>query len=240
MKKTAITLFSGGLDSAVATLLARRRYKIALALTFDYGQRAARQEIEAANAFCKHYKIHHEVIKLPWLHTISHSSLTQSSKSLPTFEARELGEKKNKEKKSARAVWVPNRNAVFTNIAAAYAEAKRCDVIVAGFNAEEATTFPDNSMRFIETSNKLFSSSTLSHPKLVSPTQKMKKIEIARNAVKLKLIPDFFWSCYEGGAKMCGQCESCARTIRAFRKINAFGLIENRFTLLSHCERSLS
>jgi 7-cyano-7-deazaguanine synthase len=229
MKKTAITLLSGGLDSAVATLLARKKYKILLALTFDYGQRAARREIEAASTFCKHYKIRHEVIRLPWLHIISHSSLTQSSKSLPTFEARELGRKKEKEKRSAQAVWVPNRNAIFTNIAAAFAEAKRCNVIVAGFNAEEATTFPDNSMRFIETSNKLFSSSTLSHPRLISPTQKMKKREIARNAVKLKLIPHFFWSCYEGGARMCGQCESCARTIRAFRAIGAWEVVSKQF-----------
>jgi len=229
MKQKAITLLSGGLDSAVATLLAQKRYNIALALTFDYGQRAAAREIETAKAFCRHYKISHEVISLPWLTVISHSPLTDNSKSLPKFKAGELGKTRKREKKSARAVWVPNRNAVFVNIAAAYAEAKHCSTIVSGFNAEEAQTFPDNSIRFIETENKLLLSSTLSHPKLVSPTQKMNKIEIARSALKLGLDTRFFWSCYEGGAKMCGRCESCARTIRAFRTIGAWEVISKQF-----------
>lgn len=223
MKPLAITLLSGGLDSAVATLLAREKCEIALALTFNYGQRAAIREIKAARTFCEHYKIAHEVICLPWLSAISNSALTDRKASLPKFTDSGLG------KGDARAVWVPNRNAIFVSIASAYAEAKKCNFIIAGFNAEEAQTFPDNSADFVGASNKLLLSSTLSHPKLASPTLQMTKAEIARNAVRLELPPQFFWSCYEGGAKMCAHCESCARTIQAYKAIDGWNLVKGRF-----------
>lgn len=219
MKSSAVTLLSGGLDSAVATALAKKRLGIKLALTFDYGQRAAKNEIKAAKAFCKKYGIKHKVIRIDWLKPISGSALTDKKKKIPKFQDEQLINSRERCKKSAKSVWVPNRNALFANIAAAFAEAMNCKYIIAGFNAEEAKTFPDNSRDFILKSNSLFLKSTLSRPKIMSPTQRMKKTEIAKWAVKLKIDPRFFWSCYNGGVKMCGTCESCARTINAFKKV---------------------
>ena len=42
-----ISLLSGGLDSVVATAVAAREGSVELALTFDYGQRAAPAEAAA-------------------------------------------------------------------------------------------------------------------------------------------------------------------------------------------------
>jgi 7-cyano-7-deazaguanine synthase len=229
MRKSAISLLSGGLDSAAATLLAGKKHKIRLALTFDYGQRAAKKEIAAARAFCKKYKIKHKVIRIDWLRSVSSSALTDKKRILPKFHDNNFIADLNKCKKSARSVWVPNRNALFANIAAAFAEAMNCKYIIAGFNAEESRTFPDNSPEFVLKSNNLFLKSTLSHPKIISPVQKMNKTQIAKSAVKLKINPRFFWSCYDGGARMCGTCESCARMINAFKKACAWELVSKRF-----------
>lgn len=229
MKQSAVTLLSGGLDSAVATVLAKKKFEIRLALTFDYGQRAAKNEIRAARAFCRKYGIKHKIIRIDWLKSVSSSALTDKNRKLLKFQDERLITDRKTCKKSARSVWVPNRNALFVNVAAAFAEAMNCGYIIAGFNAEEARTFPDNSREFILKSNDLFSKSTLSHPKIMSPTQKMKKTEIAKNAVNLKIDPRFFWSCYNGGARMCATCESCARTISAFKKVAAFELVSGRF-----------
>ena len=46
----AVALLSGGLDSVVATTAAHRDGGVALALTFDYGQRSAERELAAARA----------------------------------------------------------------------------------------------------------------------------------------------------------------------------------------------
>lgn len=214
----------------MATLLAQRRFKVALALTFDYGQRAAKREIAAARKFCGSYGIPHKVLALPWLSIISRSALTDRSNPLPRYSPAEIGKSKKAEMRSAAAVWVPNRNAIFANIAAAYAEAIECDVIIAGFNAEEARTFPDNSRRFVTSLNRTLRSSTLIRPKVICPTQDMTKKDIAALSTKFKLRPQFFWSCYRGGARMCGHCESCARVVRAFKAAGAWKEHETLFS----------
>ena len=51
----SIVLISGGLDSIVSLGLAKEEYNITLGLTFDYGQKSAQQEIQAARKICSHY-----------------------------------------------------------------------------------------------------------------------------------------------------------------------------------------
>ena len=48
MKNKSVILLSGGLDSLVCMGVAKENYNISLALTFDYGQKSAKQEIEAS------------------------------------------------------------------------------------------------------------------------------------------------------------------------------------------------
>ena len=49
----SVILLSGGLDSVVSLALCREKYNIVLALTFDYGQKSAKQEIEASKKNCR-------------------------------------------------------------------------------------------------------------------------------------------------------------------------------------------
>ena len=52
MVKSAI-LLSGGLDSLVSLGLKKEELNISLALTFDYGQKSAIQEIETSHKICE-------------------------------------------------------------------------------------------------------------------------------------------------------------------------------------------
>ena len=70
MVKSAI-LLSGGLDSLVSLGLKKEELNISLALTFDYGQKSAIQEIETSRKICEYYGIEHKVIKLDWLSEIT-------------------------------------------------------------------------------------------------------------------------------------------------------------------------
>jgi len=236
-KKRAIVLLSGGLDSEIATLISLKKYNVNLAITFDYGQAAAKQEIAAAKKFCKAYHIKHKHFLLPWLNDVSGSLLNKRTGCLPVYKASELGRFAKKEQASANAVWVPNRNALFINVVAAYAESMKIDVIITGFNKEEANTFPDNSLEFIKAINRSLYYSTLNHVKVVSPCKNMTKTQIVKRGFALGLNFDFFWSCYKGGKSMCGACESCARSIRALEENKAEDVIIKRFSLLfpPHC-----
>lgn len=210
----AITLLSGGLDSAVATALAREHVEVVAAITCDYGQRAVLREIAAAKKFCKLWKIPHHIVALPMLAEWTNTALVANTQQLPTYTTADLLDP-HKQAESARAVWVPNRNGLMINVAAACAESHACDAIIVGFNAEEAATFPDNSEKFLDAATHALTFSTANHVRVLSDTIALDKTAIVRAAVARKLPLEDCWPCYEGGDMWCRTCESCARFQRA-------------------------
>lgn len=208
----AIVLLSSGLDSTAALLLLKMRSYEFSALTFDYGQRSKNHEIERAKSISVHFGIKHEVIELPWFK--SFSSLLLSDEKLPSPRDFDL-DNANWTKESAKAVWVPNRNGVMIEIGASIAEANGVSTVVTGFNAEEAETFPDNSLSYLEAINRSLFFSTACHVKVISPTTTMTKKEIFKVILDYEFPVSLLWSCYSEGTKMCGRCESCMRLKRA-------------------------
>ena len=213
----AVALLSSGMDSVVATTLASQEGEVVLALTFDYGQRAAAREREYAARVCEALKIEHRVIELPWLEEITSTALVAEGEALPELSREELDSSRAQE--SARRVWVPNRNGVFVNIGASFAEALSCDAIVVGFDAEEAATFPDNSRGYVDAANAALGYSTLSKVRIYAPLIEKSKEEIARLGLEIGAPLEWSWSCYRGEAKPCLRCESCLRRARAFESI---------------------
>lgn len=210
-----IVLLSGGLDSTVNLFEAANRGTILCALTFDYGQRAVTKEIEAARYFCVKLGIQHEVIELPWLRRVTSSALVRGEQKLPHLKNLDDLKEGNE---SAKAVWVPNRNGLFLNIAASFAEGLKAQYVVPGFNAEEAATFPDNTAAFLEKTTSAFSLSTMSGVKAVCFTTSFDKTQMMKRARELGVDLDRVWSCYRGDVeKPCGECESCQRFARAFK-----------------------
>ncbi len=240
-KKSAVILLSGGLDSYVSLVAALNGYSsadknislakervqetgesfdIKLALTFDYGQRAAEDEIQASKAIAKAYNIEHRVISLPFLSEISNSALNKENLGLE-FET--LG------KESAKAVWVPNRNGLFLNIAACFCDSFNYEAVIIGANKEEADTFPDNSYEFCKTLTKGFEYSTNAHPRVVAPLINLEKPEIINLALKLDVDLKLLKSCYNNtndNKKHCGVCESCKRLKNAILKSGNKDLIK--------------
>jgi len=218
-RQPALILLSGGLDSAVALKWAVDHHQPRLALTLDYGQRAALREMKAARAMARRYHIHHQVISLDWLGEATDTALVRPEQPLPRPES--LDDREDAQQ-SARAVWVPNRNGLFVNLAACLAEAQQLSLIVAGFNAEEAAAFPDNSPQFVAATNAALQWSTLSHPTLVSPTLSLTKVGVVRLGREIAAPLDLVWACYTGEERHCWACESCRRLQRALLAAHAW------------------
>jgi 7-cyano-7-deazaguanine synthase len=218
--KKGIGLLSGGLDSSVSIAIAKRnKTNIILALTFDYGQKSILQEIKASRRICSYFDIPHKIIKLDWFKDLVKGlPLVNKKSKLPHLSLSDLN-KSVVTSKSARDVWIPNRNGIFIHIAAAFAESLRADYVITGFNKEEAETFPDNSFGFITAINSALTWGTRNKVKVISFTMGMNKTDIIRKGIGLKLPLKYTWSCYAGGSNPCGKCESCLRRERAF--INA-------------------
>ena len=179
----SIVLLSSGLDSTVAFKEAYDKSNEVLCVTFDYGQRAREKEIEYAKAICDRFKARHIIIALPWYSTF-HGALTGSEK-LPEISESDL-DNKTVTQKTAEQVWVPARNVVFLSIGAALAENYGYDVIVTGFDAEEAATFPDNTPEFVERFNEMLKFGTLKNPSVYTPLISMNKADIVRRGVELE------------------------------------------------------
>ena len=117
---------------------------------------------------------------------------------------------------SAKNVWVPNRNGLFLNIAASFADSEDFDYIIIGANLEESATFPDNTKEFTECAEKLFEYSTQNHPKVLAPLINCTKNDIVKLAVENRIPLNYVQSCYLGGDKHCGKCESLYEIKKCF------------------------
>ena len=211
-----VTLLSGGLDSVVATTMAGREHEIVLALTFDYGQHAAPREIAYAQQIAEILDIEHTVIALPWLEQITYSALVADEGQIPTADPQSLDDPQAAAA-TAEAVWVPNRNGIFLNIAAGYCEARDCAGIVCGFNAEEAASFPDNSREFMQAAQECFTYSTRYGLRVISPTVELNKPQIIKLGYEIGAPLHLIWSCYRGAQTHCWSCPSCVRLRRALK-----------------------
>lgn len=223
-----VALLSGGLDSTVAAFMARERGPIAVALVFDYGQIAAKAEKAAAKKIAARLQAEVRVIELPFLRDVTRTALVMNEKVIPQIKMAQLDER-SETQKSAQQVWVPNRNGLFLNIAAAIAEGEGYAELVVGFNAEEAVTFPDNSANFVSRAEAFFEMSTLSRPKVYAPTIGLNKSEIVMEGLRLDAPFNEVYSCYRGRKKMCSRCESCLRSIRAYQKAGIWETVRERF-----------
>ena len=215
-----IILLSGGLDSLVSLGLSKEKYGISLALTFDYGQKSVKKEVEQSSKICDYYGIEHNIIELSWLKEITHTALV-SDDALP--------EGIENPQKSAKKVWVPNRNGLFLNIAGAFADGEDYDYIVIGANKEEAETFPDNTNDFINKINSEFEFSTQKHPKVVAPLINCNKNDIVKLALEHDVPLQYVHSCYSSSEKHCGKCESCTRLKNALKANNDNHYIKELF-----------
>src|SRR5262249_19186664 len=138
---SAVVLLSAGLDSSYNLAKASASLGLRLALTFDYGQRAAAREIERAGALAQHFAVPHQVVTLPFFKTFTKTALLGGA-DVPVGSEVLIDDREQSER-TAERVWVPNRNGIFLNIAAGFAEGLDATLVIPGFNREEAATFPD-------------------------------------------------------------------------------------------------
>lgn len=218
----SIILLSGGLDSVISLALLKEKYNITTALTFNYGQNAFQKELEVSKKLAEYYNLEHIIIDLPWLNKISTSTLNQD-KEIPT------GKNIEEIKESSKSLIVPNRNALFINIAGSIAEAKNYKYIIIGANEEESHNFKDNSKSFIKAINLSLRNSTENEVEVLAPLINYTKQEIVKKGIEVNAPFELIHSCYKGKGKHCGECESCLRLKRALQLNGREDIIKELF-----------
>jgi len=212
---SALVLLSGGLDSTVAAALRQASAgDLALGLFADYGQRAVEPERRAARAVAAALGFGLVETTVELLARETTGALVARDAPLPAPALAQLDDPESA-RRAAAAVWVPNRNGVLVNLAAALAEARGHAVVVVGFNAEEARSFPDNTPRFVAAANAALADSTAGRVTLECPTLALSKAELVAAGRRVGAPLHLSWSCYDSGPAACGRCTSCLRRGRA-------------------------
>jgi len=205
--KKSVVVFSGGMDSAALLVKLLAEERECLALTFNYGQRHAR-EIEAAQTIAKMLNVRHRVADLRHLATFfGTNSLT--SPDVPVPDGHYTEEK-------MKATVVPARNLVFLSIATAWALAEKCDSIAYGAHAGDHTIYPDCRPEFADALAKTILLADWRPVTLECPFVNLDKAAIASIGAKYNAPFALTWSCYKGGHFHCGRCATCVERREAF------------------------
>ncbi len=214
MKKKAVVLFSGGLDSTTALSWALSRGYDCVAVSFDYGQRHDREN-RSARAIARRLgvKLHEIKLDFPWFDTCS---LVNKKLKLPDVKLAKIGRKGD-----IPSTYVPGRNLVFASVGFSLADAIGADAIVLGPNVVDYSGYPDCRPEFYRALGKAAAYGTRrganGRPiKILTPLIRLSKAGIAKLGRKLKAPLELTWSCYLGGKRPCGHCDSCKLRAKGF------------------------
>jgi 7-cyano-7-deazaguanine synthase len=216
MPARAVVLLSGGLDSATALAVAREEGYECFALSFDYGQRHARELESAQQVAASLGAVTHLTLRLD-LRAIGGSALTD-----------DIAVPKGRSHEAIAAgipvTYVPARNTIFLSHALAWAETLGSQDIFIGVNVLDASGYPDCRPEFIEAFERLANLATragvegTSRFRVHTPLITLSKAQIVTRAYELGVDLSLTWSCYEPepDGRACGLCDSCLLRKKGF------------------------
>jgi len=216
MPAKAVVLLSGGLDSATTLAIARSEGFECHALSFEYGQRHARELDSARRLAGALGAKEHLVLRLD-LRAIGGSALTA-----------EIEVPKGRSGEAIAAgipiTYVPARNTIFLSHALAWAEVLEARDLFIGVNVLDASGYPDCRPEFIEAFERLAGLATRAGVeghgrfRIHAPLITLSKAEIIRRGVALRVDYGLTWSCYEPqpDGRACGLCDACLLRKKGF------------------------
>lgn len=196
-KKDSLIIVSGGMDSV--TLLHEHADEIKLAISFDYGQKHAK-ELEFAKRNCNLLSIPHAVVNLSEVGKFLKSDLLKSGGEIPEGHY---------EDESMKKTVVPFRNGIMLSIASGIAESNDCKKVLIGNHKGDHAIYPDCRFDFISAMSQAITKGTYENIQLVAPYTEITKRDIALIGKKIGLDYSETWSCYKGGEFHCGKCGTC-------------------------------
>ncbi len=212
--KKAVVLLSGGLDSATTAAIARSEGYDLYAISFDYGQRHSR-ELESARLVAASLHVKDHLLISFDLRGMGGSALTDDINVPLDRDTDNMAE-------SIPITYVPARNTIFLSFALGYAETIGAYDIFIGVSEVDYSGYPDCRQEYIEAFERMANLATKAGVegtgrfRIHAPLIALTKAEAVRRGLELGLDYSLTWSCYLGGEKPCGKCDSCRLRLAAF------------------------
>lgn len=219
----SVVLLSGGQDSAVTLALAASCSDRTLAVSFDYGQRH-RIELQCAERIAAALGAEHLVLAVPALTQLGNSALVGSGGGLDVRDAHPGAPQ-------LPASFVPGRNGLFLQLAAAAAYARGTySLLWGGWCQTDYSGYPDCRYDFLEAQERALRLA-LAWPELTlcAPLLHESKASAFRLAHRLgepieDLVLEQTMTCYRGDRSQrhpwgygCGDCAACELRGRGYQ-----------------------
>ena len=211
-----VVLLSGGLDSTVTLALALSKGYEIVPLSFAYGQRHSR-ELEAARAVSSFYGLKRHIVVDLDLSCFGTSALTSMRVDVPRDRGmEEIGH-------GIPSTYVPARNIIFLSVAAGLCESIGAEHVYIGANAVDYSGYPDCRPEFFEAFERMLRVGTKAGVEgrpieVQAPILHLSKAEIVALGKQLEAPLHLTWSCYQGGERACGRCDSCRLRLKGFKE----------------------
>jgi len=222
--KKAICILSGGMDSTLASYIAKKDGYEIIAVHFNYGQRTQNRELKAFRDICNDLGILEKYeIDIPFFTQIGASALTDKSIDVPT----------NGLEAGVPITYVPFRNGIFLSITAAIAEKEKATAMYIGVVQEDSSGYPDCTEEFINDISKAINQGTREETsiEIKTPLVHLSKAQIVEEALRLNVPLIHTWSCYKEEDEACGVCDSCRLRLNGFNLANQIDPITYKVNL---------
>ncbi len=218
MKKRAVLLLSGGIDSVTTLAIAVKEGYEIYAMSFRYGQRH-QFELRCAENIAKLIAVQKHTVVDIGLRVFGGSALTADVEVPKNRSAAEMGAR-------IPITYVPARNTIFLSYALAWAEVLTADTIFIGVNAVDYSGYPDCRPEYIRAYQTMANLATRvgvegrTRLSIQTPLIDKTKAEIIRIGTSLGVDYSLTLSCYapDLGGKACGECDSCLLRKRGFQE----------------------
>lgn len=208
-EKRAVVILSGGVDSTTLTYDLKNQGFRLHAISFDYGQKHAK-ELEMASKTAAKLGISHKLIDLAALKQSGIFGKSALTSSTPVPES-------SYDVESMQTTVVPNRNMLMLSIATSYAISLGIPDVFYGAHSGDHAIYPDCRPEFVEAMDQATRLCDYLPVKIRAPYLELSKAEIVKKGLDLEINFADSWSCYEGKAVPCGKCGTCVERIAAFR-----------------------
>jgi 7-cyano-7-deazaguanine synthase len=216
MKRKAVVLYSGGLDSTTCLAIARAEEFAPCAMSFAYGQRHA-VELARAKEYAPKVGVEEHLVVDFDLRRIGGSALTAET-AVP--KGRPIDD-------SIPVTYVPARNTIFLSFALGWAEVLGAFDIYIGVNALDYSGYPDCRPEYIAAFEAMANLATKAavegqgRYRIHTPLIHLTKAEIIRRGLELGVDYALTHSCYDPtpAGLACGECDSCRLRLKGFAEV---------------------
>jgi 7-cyano-7-deazaguanine synthase len=199
-----VVVLSGGPDSSTVAYWAKKQGYDVYAVTFKYGQIAAK-EVECAHRIAEKLDAPIKVVDLSSLKEIFMGVTSLCDETIPMTS------------NFSQPIIVPFRNAIFLSIAVAYAISIGANKVFYGAQGSDEQFYPDCRKEFYHAFEKAAQLGTSKAISIETPFGDIRKSEVIKIGMELDVPLKLTWSCYGNGSKHCGKCESCINRKNAFK-----------------------